>query len=117
MAIDRKIADAAAVALDDLLALYEHARRSAAGIVNAALVRLNHFHQQTDDTARRIELAALLAFRRGELAKEVFIDAAQNVLGAVLFVAQADGADEVNQFAQALLIQCRPGVVLGEHSL
>ena len=32
-------------------------------------------------------------------------------------VAQADGADQVDQFAEALLVERRPGVVLGQHAL
>ena len=58
---------------------------------------------------RRVELAAALALGVGELAQEVFVDAAQDVLGAALRVAQADGADEVDQLAQPLLVQRRAG--------
>ena len=82
--------------------------RAAAGIVDAALVRLDHLDQQPDDAARRVELAALLALCAGELAEEVLVDAAEDVLGAVLCAAEADGADQVDQLAEPLL--CRaPG--------
>ena len=90
----------AAVGLDELFALDEHAAGAAAGVVDAALVRLDHLDQQPDDAARRVELAALLAFGAGELAEEVLVDAAEDVLGAVLLAAEADGADEVDQLAE-----------------
>ena len=113
----REVADAAAVGEDELLALHEHAARAAAGVVDAALVRLDHLDQQLDDGLRRVELAAALAFGAGELAEEVFVDAAEHVLAAALGVAEADRADQVDQFAEPLLVERRPGVVLGEHAL
>ena len=103
-----------AVDLDKLLALDEHAARAATRVEHAALVRGEHFDQHADDAAGRVELAALLAFGAGELGEEVFVDAAQDVFGAVLGIAQPDGADEVDQFAQAMLVERRPGVVLGQ---
>ena len=41
----------------------------------------------------------------GELPQEILIDAPQDVLGAAFLVAKADGADQVYQFAQAVLIE------------
>ena len=73
----------AAVGLDESLGLHEHAARAAAGVVDAALVRFEHLDQQSDDGARRVELAAELAFGLGELAEEVFVDAAERVAGLV----------------------------------
>ena len=84
LAVDRDVANPPAVGLHELLALDEHAARAAARVVDAALVRGEHFDQHADDATGRIELAALLAFGTGELGEEVFVDAAQDVLGAVL---------------------------------
>ena len=103
--------------LDELLGLDEHAAGAAAGIVDAPLVRLDHLDQQPDDAAGRVELAALLALLAGELAEKVLVDPAQDVLGAVLFVAEADGADQVDQLAQPLLVERRAGIVLGQYAL
>ena len=56
-------ARAAAVGLDELLGLDEHAARSAAGVEDAGiLVRGQHVDQQPDHAAGRVELAALFAF-------------------------------------------------------
>ncbi len=79
LAVDGDVADAAAVLLDELFRLHEHAARAAAGVVDAALVGLDHLDQRADDRARRVELAAALAFRAGELAEEIFVDAAEQV--------------------------------------
>jgi len=49
--------------------LHEHAARAAAGIEDAAFVRGEHLDQDTDDTAWGVELAALLAFFLGGLAR------------------------------------------------
>ena len=87
----------------------EHAAGAAAGVVDAALVRREHLDQHADHAAGRVELAALLALGAGELGEEVLVDAAEDVLGAVLRVAQADVADQVDQFAQALLVERRAG--------
>ena len=64
--------------------------------------------------ARRVELAAVFAFGAGELGEEVFVDTSKNVFGAVFGVAQAYGADEVDVFAEAVLVEAGAGVVLGE---
>ena len=109
LAVDGDVADPPAVGLDEFLALHEHAARAAAGVVDAALVRGEHLDQHADDAAGRVELAALLALGAGELGEEIFVDAAQDVLGAVLLAAQADGADQVDQFAEALLVERRAG--------
>ena len=80
LAVDGDVADAAAVALHERLGLHEHAARAAARVIDAALVRFQHFHQHAHDRAGRVELAAALALRAGEAAEEIFIDAAEQVL-------------------------------------
>ena len=44
------------------------------------MVGLDDFGEQADDAARGVELAALLALGAGELAEEVFVDAAEGVV-------------------------------------
>ena len=90
---------------DELLALHEHAARAAAGVEDAALVRREHLDQHADDVRRRVELAALLALGAGELREEVLVDAAENVLGAVSSSAEPDVADQVDELAEALLVE------------
>jgi hypothetical protein len=49
------------VLLDELLALDEHAARTAAGVEDAPLIRSEHLDENANDRARGVELAALLA--------------------------------------------------------
>jgi hypothetical protein len=85
--------------LDELLALHEHAAGAAARVVDPALIGCEHLDQHAHDMRRRIELAALLALGAGELRQEIFVDAAEDVAGAVSRAAKADIADEVDQLA------------------
>src|SRR5690554_567587 len=58
LAVDGDVADATAMLQHELLALHEHAATAAAGIVDAALVGLEHLHQYLYYRARGVELAA-----------------------------------------------------------
>jgi hypothetical protein len=53
----------------------------------------------------RVELAALLALGAGELREKIFVDAAEDVAGAVGRAAEADIADQVDQLAEPLLVE------------
>ena len=97
--------------------LHEHAGGAATGVIDPALIWLQHFDQQRDHTARGVELAALLAFGAGELRQKIFVDAAQHVPGAGLCVADLDIADEIDELAEPLLVERRAGVVLGQYVL
>ena len=64
-------------------------------------------------------LSAVLALGAGEAGEEILIDAAEQIDGAVGFLALAgggefDGGDDVDEFAEALLVEAGAGVVLGE---
>ena len=98
--VNGDVADAPAVFLDELLGLDEHAAGAAAGVIDAALVGLQHLDQQPDDGAGRVELAAALALGAGEAAEEVLIDPSENVAGAVGLLGHADPAHKVNQLAE-----------------
>ena len=87
LAVDADVAELAAVGFDEFFRLHEHAAGAAAGVVDAALVGREHGDQAAHDAGRGVELAAVLALGAGELGEEVFVDAAEDVLGAVLAVA------------------------------
>ena len=111
LAVDADVAELAAVGFDEFLRLHEHAAGTAAGIVNAAFVGREHLDEEAHDALRGVELAAFLAFGAGELAEEIFVDAAEDVFrAAARFVAHADRADEVDEFAKAMLVERGPGV-------
>jgi len=111
------IAVACRMRSNELYRLDEHAAGTAARIVHPALVGREHFNQQADDAAGRVELAAFLTFGAGELRQEVLVYPAEDVLGAVFLVAQSDVADKVDELAEPLLVEARVGVVLGQHAL
>ena len=108
---------AAGVGADELHRLDEHAGGAAARVVDAALVRLQHLHEEPHDRARGVELAALPALGQGELLQEVLVDVTQDVRGAGLGAANLDVAHHVDHLPEAGLVQGGPGVVLGQHVL
>ncbi len=110
------IAVALGVRADELHRLHEHARRAAAGVVDAATVGLEHFDKELHHAARRVELTAFLALGARELREEVLVHAAEHVLGAARFVADLDVADQVDQLAEARLVERGAGVVLRQHA-
>ena len=109
------VAVAGGVGLDELHRLDEHAGGAAAGVVDAALVRFQHLHQELDDATRGVELAALLPLGAGELGEEVLVHPSQHVFGAGFRVSNLDVGDHVNELAEAGLVEGGPGVVLGQH--
>ena len=117
LAVDGDVADAPAVFEHELFALHEHAATAAAGVVDAALVGFEHLHQHLHHRMRGVELAAALALAACELAEEVFVDAAEQVVGLSALFVHGDAGDQVDQLAQHQLVQRRAGVVLGQHAL
>ena len=95
----------------------KHARRAAARVVHTALVRLQHLDQEPHDAARGVELAALATLGEGELLQEVLVDVAQNVGSAGFGAADPDVAHHVDHLAQAGLVECGAGVVLGQNAV
>ena len=111
----RQVAIASGVGLDELHRLDEHAGGAAAGVVDTAMIGFQHLHQELDDATRGVELAALLALGAGELGEEVLVHTAQHIFGAGLRVSNPDVGDQVDELAQAGLVQGGTGIVLGQH--
>ncbi|MCY1296253.1 hypothetical protein D9M70_456280 [compost metagenome] len=114
LAVDRHIAQLAAVGFDKFFRLHEHATAAAAGVVNLAVVRVEHRHQGFDDAGRGVELPALFAFGAGELAEEVFVDLAEQVAGLAGVVTETDGGDQIHQLAELAVRQLGAGIALVE---
>ena len=72
-------------------------------------VRLQHGHQHADDAGRREVLAAALALGGGELADEVLVDPADQVLAAVVLPEDVLG-EQVDQAGDVLPLQVGAGV-------
>ena len=113
LAIDGQVFDIALMLFNKALALDEHTARAAAAVINPAIIRFEHRDQDLDDALRGPELPALLSFGIGELTQEIFIDPAQQVLGLMAVLTEADSADQVDKLAKALFVQFRVGIDLG----
>ena len=61
----------------------------------AAVIRLDNFGEKADDGRGRVELSAALALGHGELAEEVFVDAAEGVV--------VEGGGDLGDLLQQLL--------------
>src|SRR5690625_4587303 len=79
LSVDGDVADAPAVFQHECFALHEHADAAAAVVVDTAPIVLEHLNQYPHYRLRGVELTAALAFGTGELAEEVFINAAEHV--------------------------------------
>ena len=79
LTVDGDVTLAASVFFDEGFRLNKHAARAAAGVVNTSLVRLQHGDQGAHNRPGRVELAAALAFRPGELRQEILIDPPQHI--------------------------------------
>ena len=110
LSVDGDVLGVAVVAFDKLERLHEHAARAAAGVVNLALVGLDHFGDQIDDALGGVELAPQLALGGGELPEEVFIDPADGVL--LLVADGVDVVDGIDEGGELAAIQPEAGEVV-----
>ena len=77
--IDTYIQFVSSVSLNELRALDEHSSRTAARVIDGAVIRLNERGNKLDNTLRSVKFAFFLIRMDGECLKEVFIDAAYQV--------------------------------------
>lgn len=108
--VNRDVLGVAVVAFDKLERLHEHAARAATGVVDLALVGLDHFGDEIDDALRGVELAPQLALGGGEFAEEVFIDPADGVL--LLVADGVDVVDGIDEGGELAAIQPEAGEVV-----
>ena len=62
---------------------------------------LEHCDNKGNNGLGCVVLPALLALSAGELAKEVFVDVAEDILGLERFVVEGEGSDEVDSAHRA----------------
>ena len=90
--------------------LHEHAARSAGGVEDTSLERLDDVDDQLDDRGRGEELASPLALRESEVGQEVLVDLPEGVTLDVV----GNGPDQPQEFGQHRIVEA--GVVAGQHS-
>src|SRR5262245_17588556 len=110
LTVNSNVVALAAMRVHEPLGLDEHPARATTRVVHAPFVGLDHLHEKLDYRARRVELTAASAFRRGEATKEVFIDATENVLFPVFRRAETDARYEVDKFPKAANIKAWPRI-------
>lgn len=108
--VDGDVLGVAVVAFDEFERLHEHAAGATAGVVDLALVGLDHFGDEIDDALWGVELAPELALGGGEFAEEVFIDPADGVL--LLVADGVDVVDGIDEGGELAAIQPEAGEVV-----
>lgn len=109
LTVDRDILGVAVMLIDEFLGLHGHAARSAAGVIDATVRRLEHLNENPNHALRGVELATSLSFGAGELLQEVLIDLAQQVTcPLVALAAELRAVEQVEQLAQAALVDVVP---------
>ena len=95
-----------------------------AGIIDAAFVGGEHFNNGADDGTGGVKLAAVLALCAGKAGEEIFVNATEQINGTVRFCILAlcgggdksDGADEIDQFAEAVFVERGARIVFRQHA-
>ena len=114
--VNRNVFNPALMLLHKLFALHKHSARTAAWVEHTTFVRLQHIHKQFNDTSRRIELSAFLAFGQSELAEEILEHMSKQVGALGACVLQGRIANQVNKFAQTGRVEVGTGKHLGQNA-
>ena len=116
LSVNAYIVAVAAMVLDKLDALHEHAAGAAARVIDAfAFARLEDFDDGFHDACGGVEFAALHAFVTRELRDAVFVGAAEQIL-ARFGVAHVHVAEHIDHIAEYTLVEVGGRVVLWEHA-
>ena len=93
MAVDRDVAELAAVGLDAFLVADEHAPGVAAGVIDSPPIGFQYLDQHMHDQDRGIEVPAPLAFRSGKAPEEILLDPPEEVSRLLLRLAHRNARD------------------------
>ncbi len=116
LSVNTYVVAVAAMVLDKLDALHEHAPGAAARVINAfAFAGLEDAHDGFHDACGGVEFAALDAFVACELRNAVFVGAAEQIL-ARFGVAHVHVAEHIYHIAEHALVEVGGRVVLWEHA-
>ena len=116
LSVNAYVVAVAAVVLNELDALHEHAAGTAARVIDAfAFARFEDAHDGFHDACRGIEFAALDAFVACELRDAVFVGATEQIL-ACFGVAHVHVAEHIDHIAEYTFVEVGGRVVLGKHA-
>ena len=116
LSVNTYVVAVAAMVLDKLDALHEHATGTAAGVIDAlAFARLENFDDGFHDACRGVEFAAFDAFVACKLCDAVFVGAAEQIL-ACLGIAHVHVAEHIYHVAEHALIETGFCVIFGKHA-
>ncbi len=114
---DGDVGAPAAMGLDKLFRLDQHASAAAGRIVDAALVGFQHLNENAHDAARRVELTTQPPLGGRELAGEVLVDPPEHVTSLAPAALKADIGDQVDETLQFHRLDAAAGIVAGELAL
>ena len=113
LAVDRDIAELAAMLFDETSRSGQKSRRSPWPDHRRALGKGCSISTIKDnDGFGGVILATLFAFGQGELAEEIFVDMAKDVLGVQGLMGKGDRGDQVDQLDELGLVDLQAGVCL-----
>lgn len=116
LSVNAYIVAVAAMVLDKLDALHEHAAGTAAGVIDAlAFARLEDAHDGFHNACGGVEFAALHAFVACELRDAIFVGAAEQIF-ARFGVAHVHVAEHIDHVAEHALVEVGGRIILGEHA-
>ena len=101
----------AALVLDEVAGLHEHAARAAGRVEHRAVVGLDDVDDGLHDRGRREELAVVVRLLDRELGEEVLVDAAEDIAGGLLDLLAVEEAHQVFEH-----LGLEDAVVLGQHA-
>ena len=102
----------AALVLDEVAGLHEHAARAAGRVEHGAVVGLDDVDDGLHERGRREELAVVVRLLDRELGEEVLVDAAEDVAGGLLDLLAVEQAHQVFEH-----LGLEDAVVLRQHAL
>ena len=90
LSVDRDLLFVAAMSFNELDGLDEHTTGTATGVIEYAVIRLDHFGNQINDAFGRVELSLTFTFCKCELTEEVFIHTTDDVVFLVVRIHTVD---------------------------
>ena len=114
LSVDRDVLLVAVVRFYELHRLHEHTARTAARVINFAVVWLNHLSDKIHDALRRVELTLALTLGNGELAQKELVDTTDDVV--LLVFERVELVNLVEQGGKLGAVESEITVIVGRQS-